>query len=91
MTKESFYRFRLYIVGSGSAGKRAVANFQKVAEIVYGYHVDLEVVDVQENPALLEEDRILAVPTLVRLSPAPVRRIVGDLTNEHTLQDFLGG
>ena len=85
MIEESFYRFRLYIVGSSSAGKRAMANFRKIS------NADLEVVDILENPALAEKDRILAVPALVRLSPAPVRRIVGDLTNTSLLQEFFGG
>jgi circadian clock protein KaiB len=65
-------------------------NFQKVAEMAYGEQVELEVVDILEDPALAEADHIIAVPALVRISPTPIIKIIGDLSNTVGLKAFFG-
>jgi circadian clock protein KaiB len=82
---EAHYQLRLYVTGQTDRSEAAIRNLRRVCEIhLYGRY-DLEVFDLAENPQLAAEDRILATPTLVRRSPKPVRRIVGDLSNTDKL------
>jgi circadian clock protein KaiB len=90
MTEEALNRFRLYIMNSSPAGKRAIANFQRISAELYGNQAKLEVVDILENPAMAENDRIIAVPALIRLSPSPVIKIIGDLTDTPSLRASMG-
>jgi len=90
MTEESIHRFRLYIVDSSPAGKRAITNFQRITGTLYQYPVELEIIDILEKPAMAEADHIIAVPALIRLEPFPIIKIIGDLSNVAGLRAFLG-
>jgi circadian clock protein KaiB len=72
---------RLYIAGETSRSIAALTNLQKICDehLAGKYHV--EVVDLLKNPHLAEGDHILAVPTLVRRLPPPLKKIIGDLSN----------
>lgn len=83
-------KLRLYIAGSTTRAARAVENVRSFAEAAVGSGAyELEVVDLRAHPARAEEDRILATPTLIRLDPAPERRIIGDLGGTDKLHDLL--
>lgn len=72
---------RLYIAGQTPNCVRAFANLNKIcAEHLEGRY-ELQVVDLLENPGLASGDQILAIPTLVRKLPKPLRRIIGDLSD----------
>jgi circadian clock protein KaiB len=71
---------RLYISGQALNSRAAIRNLESLRAAV-GETAAVEVVDVRERPELAEEDRILATPTLVRREPAPVRKIIGDLSD----------
>jgi circadian clock protein KaiB len=72
----------LYIAGQTPKSIRALSNIKKYAEeYLQGQYV-IEIVDLLLNPQLAEDDQILAVPTLVRKLPEPIRKIIGDLSNE---------
>ena len=81
---EETWELRLYVTGRSPAGVRALANLQRAcAHWLQGrYHI--EVVDLLENPRLAAEDQIVAVPTLIKTHPPPIRKIVGDLSNTDT-------
>ena len=83
-------RFRLYVVADSPSGKRAIANFEQIRQALPGSRAELEVVDILQHPSLADEDRILAVPTLLRVTP-PRLRIIGDLSNLSNLKTVLGG
>lgn len=72
---------RLFITGSTPRSTRAVENLRRVLESELPDSYDLEVVDVYDNPQAAAEHQILAAPTLIKLLPAPVRRIIGDLSD----------
>lgn len=75
-------QLRLYLAGRTSRSQRAVANLTQLLrslELQDAY--DLELIDVLERPDLAEGDGILVTPTLVRLRPLPVRRLLGDLSD----------
>ena len=78
---KEFWNLRLYIAGETSRSIAALNNLQKICDdhLAGKYHV--EVVDLLQNPHLAEGDQILAVPTLVRRLPPPLKKIIGDLSN----------
>lgn len=75
------WRLRLYVAGQTPKCLAAFANLRKICEEHLKGQYDIEVVDLLESPALAKGDQILAVPTLVRKLPEPVRKIIGDLSN----------
>ena len=81
-----FYELRLYVAGQTPKSLAAFANLTKICEEHLAGKYRIEVIDLLQNPKLAKGDQILAVPTLVRKLPEPVRRIIGDLSNtERTL------
>jgi circadian clock protein KaiB len=72
---------RLYVAGQTSKSLTAFANLKKICEEHLSGRYTIEVIDLLENPKLARGDQILAVPTLVRKLPVPVRKIIGDLSN----------
>lgn len=79
--KPDIWELRLYVAGQTARSIAAFENLKKICEehIKWGYHI--EVIDLLVNPQLAKGDQILAVPTLVRKLPVPVRKIIGDLSN----------
>lgn len=73
---------RLYIVGQTPSAKVALDSIQSLCDSPGNEHWEVEVVDVLKTPHLAEEDRIIAVPALVKKLPLPVRRYVGDLSDK---------
>jgi circadian clock protein KaiB len=85
-TDTAVWDLRLYIAGETERSKAALANLQAICDehLAGRYHV--EVVDLMKNPQLAKGDQIVALPTLVRKLPNPMRKIIGDLSNtERTL------
>ena len=72
---------RLYIAGQTPKSVAAIDNLKKICEEHLAGRYKIEVVDLLENPQLARGDQILAVPTLVRKLPAPMRKVIGDLSN----------
>jgi circadian clock protein KaiB len=72
---------RLYIAGQTPKCMRAFTNLKRICEQYLADRYQIEMIDLLKNPALARIDQILAVPTLVRRVPVPVRKIIGDLSN----------
>lgn len=77
----SKWRLRLYVAGNTANSIAAFANLKEICEVHMGGRYQIEVVDLLENPTLAKGDQIVAVPTLVRRLPHPVKKIIGDLSN----------
>ena len=75
------YHLRLYVAGQSPKSVRAVENLRRVCEEYLPGRYTIELVDLLENPQLARGDEIIAVPTLVRKLPEPIRRIIGDLSD----------
>jgi circadian clock protein KaiB len=75
------WHLRLYVAGQSPKSLRAFKNLQAVCEKYLPGRYDIEVIDLVEHPSLARSDDILAIPTLVRHLPAPVRKIIGDLSD----------
>jgi circadian clock protein KaiB len=79
------WELRLYVIGRSPKCVRAIENLQAACEQHLVGRYRIEVVDLRENPRLAADDQILAVPTLVRKLPPPIRKIVGDLSDTDRL------
>ncbi len=75
------WELRLYVAGQTAKAVAAFANLQKICEEHLAGQYSIEVIDLLKNPKLASGDQIIAVPTLVRKLPQPVRKIIGDLSN----------
>ena len=81
MPDQEFYTLRLYVAGQTSRSLAAFANLKRICEEHLCGRYKIEVIDLLENPQLAKGDQILAVPTLVRKLPEPIKKIIGDLSN----------
>jgi circadian clock protein KaiB len=75
------WRLRLYVAGQSPKSLRAFANLKTLCEEHLPGRYEIEIIDLIEQPALARSDDILAIPTLVRRLPMPLRKIIGDLSN----------
>jgi len=78
---ETDFVLRLYVAGQTPKCMRAFANLKRICEEYLANRYRIEMIDLLLDPALARGDQILAVPTLVRRTPEPVKKIIGDLSN----------
>lgn len=76
-----FYRLRLFITGTTQRSVRALSNIKAICEEHLEGRYELEVIDIYQQPELAREDQIVAVPTLIKKLPAPLRKFIGDLSD----------
>jgi circadian clock protein KaiB len=77
-SRQAKYVLRLYVSGSTSKSTLAVGNIKRICERHLRGRYDLEVVDIYQQPNLARNDQIVAVPTLIKRFPSPLRRLIGD-------------
>jgi circadian clock protein KaiB len=82
MINEPEYKLRLYVAGQTPKSMTALENLKRYCEKHLKDKYMIEIIDLLVNPQLAEGDQILAIPTLVRRVPSPIRKIIGDLSNE---------
>jgi circadian clock protein KaiB len=83
-------RFRLYVSSASPVSARAVVNARKFFELHLPGMYSLEIMDIAQNVPSAKEDQVVASPTLIRMSPAPQRRFIGDMSNTDGLLLGLG-
>jgi circadian clock protein KaiB len=76
------WRLRLYVAGKTPESARALANLRRLGDEHLESRYEIEVIDLLENPRLAAGDEIIAIPTVVRMLPTPIRRIIGDMTDD---------
>jgi circadian clock protein KaiB len=79
------YVLKLYITGLTRRSQQALRNIEKICRERLGNNYELEVIDIYQEPTLAKGDQIIAVPTLIKQLPLPLRRIIGDLSQEDRL------
>jgi circadian clock protein KaiB len=79
--EEDVWDLRLYVAGQTAKSVAAFSNLKRFCEEHLDGKYRIEVIDLMQNPQLARGDQIVAIPTLVRKLPAPVRKIIGDLSN----------
>jgi circadian clock protein KaiB len=78
--RKELYVLRLYVAGLTARSRTAISNITSICEEHLQGRYDLEVIDVFQRPILAREEQIIATPTLVKKLPAPLRRVIGDLS-----------
>jgi len=81
-TPASMWELRLYVAGKTPKSLAAIANLQRLCDEHLAGKFTIEVVDLIVHPHLAKGDEIVAIPTLIRKLPPPIRRVIGDLSNE---------
>lgn len=93
-SSESFdadtYKLRLFITGASTNSTRAVINLKEICETYLKQNYELEIVDVHQQPLLAQSEEIIALPLLVKKSPGPERRLIGDMSNTAKVLRGLG-
>lgn len=84
------YEFKLYLVGQTPKSITLVGEMKKLLAEAFDGHYNLEVIDIIEKPQLAEKDKIIATPTLEEISPEPVKRVVGYLSDKERVGLALG-
>ena len=75
------YQLKLYITGKTARSEEAVSNLKNLCKSKFNDEYELLIIDVLDSPDLAEQDHVLATPTLIKILPLPVRRIIGDLSD----------
>ena len=81
MSGQDGYNLRLYVAGQTPKSMLAISNLKTLCEKHLAGRYSIEVIDLMKNPALAQRDQIVAIPTLIRQLPEPLKRIIGDLSN----------
>ena len=84
-TGPSHIQLRLFVAGNSQLSLRTIATLRAFCQSRLPPELDLEVIDIYQQPGLAVRDQVVAVPTLLKLLPLPVRRVIGDLSNERRL------
>lgn len=79
-TSSHTYLLKLFVAGGTVLSQQAVGNLRRICDAYLPGQVDLEVIDIYQQPELAGQHQVVAVPTLLKLRPLPVRRIIGDLS-----------
>jgi circadian clock protein KaiB len=82
---QEHYVLRLYVTGSTPRSLAAITNIRRLCEEYLKGHYDLEVIDIYQQPVLAKGEQIIAAPTLIKKLPFPLRKVVGDLSNEESV------
>jgi circadian clock protein KaiB len=77
---QEFWAMRLYIAGQSARSAAAIANLRRICDQHIPGRYEVQIIDLLRNPELAKDDQIVAIPTLIKKMPVPVRRIIGDLS-----------
>ena len=81
-SEDQFYTLRLYVIGTSPQSVRAINNIKNICEEHLQGRYELEVIDLYQQPQLAQGEQIIASPTLIKKLPLPLRRVIGDMSNE---------
>ena len=84
------YVLRLFIVGTSTISVRAIQNLQKICDEYLDGNYELEIIDAHQQPLLVTSEDVTAIPMLIKKSPGPRRRLVGDMSNTEKVLKGLG-
>lgn len=81
LPEENTYRLRLFVTGASPNSTRAIINLKQICEAHIKDNYEMEIVDVHQQPLLAQSEQIVALPLLIKLSPGPQRRLIGDMSD----------
>jgi circadian clock protein KaiB len=83
--KREKHLLRLYVTGTTRRSIRAIENIRKICEEHLPDNYELEIIDVYQQPSLAKGDQIVAIPTLIKMLPSPLRKFIGDLSDSEKI------
>lgn len=89
-TNEKSCHLKLFIAGASVNSLRAIENIKSFCRDSLDNNVDLEIIDIYQQPLLAEQEQIIALPLLIRKFPLPERRLIGDLSDTNSLKKGMG-
>jgi circadian clock protein KaiB len=89
-TDEPVYKLRLFVTGASPVSIRAINNLQKILEQHLKNRCELDIIDVHQQPQLVQSEDVSAVPMLIKKTPGPKRRLVGDMSDTEKVLRGLG-
>jgi len=90
MNRRGMFKFRLYVAGNTMNSSQAIANLAALCRSHLPDHHQVEIIDILKHPKRALEDSVFMTPTLLKLTPAPLRKIVGTLSPAQPVLDLLG-
>jgi circadian clock protein KaiB len=84
------FELKLFLTGATSLSRRALVNIKNFCERELPGNYDLRVIDIHQQPTLASKEQIIAAPTLIKAKPMPVRRLIGDMSDDEKVRDSLG-
>ena len=81
LKEDEIYRLRLFVTGATPNSTRAIANLKNLCETYLSGNYELEIIDVYQQPLIAENEQIIALPMLVKQTPFPQRRLIGDMSD----------
>jgi circadian clock protein KaiB len=81
LESDNIYRLRLFVTGATPNSTRAIANLKDICEKHLKGRYELEIIDVYQQPLIAENEQIIALPLLIKQTPYPERRLIGDMSN----------
>lgn len=90
VTDEDSYKLRLFVTGASANSLRAINNLNTLCETYLTGRVVLEIIDVYQQPELAEQEQIIALPMLIKSSPLPERKLIGDMSDTQKVLRALG-
>jgi circadian clock protein KaiB len=90
LTLPGVYKLRLFIIGASPNSTRAVANVKKICETYLKDNYELDIIDIHQQPLVAEMEQVIALPLLIKNSPTPQRRLIGDMSNTTKVLSGLG-
>ena len=89
-TDDSVYHLRLFVTGASSISRRAINNLQQILELYLKDRYELEIIDIHQQPIIVKQENVFAVPLLIKKFPLPSRRMVGDMSDTAKVLKGLG-
>jgi circadian clock protein KaiB len=84
------YKLRLFVTGASPNSLRAIANIKVICEQHLAGNYDLEIIDVHQQPLIAEKEQLIALPLLMKLQPLPIKRLIGDMSDNNKVMTGLG-
>jgi len=89
-TDVSVYHLRLFVTGASSISRRAINNLQQLLDLHLKDRYELEIIDIHQQPLMVKEENVFAVPLLIKKFPIPERRLIGDMSDSAKVLKGLG-
>lgn len=90
LEEDTFYTLRLFVTGASPVSVRAISNLKKICEEYLAGRHELQVIDIYQQPLLVKEEDVTAVPMLIKKTPLPKKRLVGDMSDTNKVLKGLG-